>query len=129
MRFINCTPHEITIRDEEANNLAIVPSGHVPRVIMKYMPVTTHKIGETTVEVKKAFPVDVEGLPDPEKDVGYIVSAMVAQALPSRSDLFAPDTGPDAFRNERGHIIAVRRLLQYQEPEFDEIFLAEDSPS
>lgn len=56
----------------------------------------------------------VTGLPN---DCGpiYIVSGMVLDALSAsgskRNDVFAPDTGAGAVRDEAGRIVAVRRLV------------------
>lgn len=52
-------------------------------------------------------------LPEPKLDTIYIVSGMVLAALNgSRPDVYAPDIGPDAIRNDKGHIIAVIGLVQ-----------------
>lgn len=54
----------------------------------------------------------VTGLPDPQPGHAYIVSMMVAQALPDRADLLVPGTGPadEAIRQD-GQIVAVTRLI------------------
>jgi hypothetical protein len=50
----------------------------------------------------------VDGLPEPQDGVIFVVSGMVLDALGStRPDVVAPDTGADAIRNEKGHIVAV----------------------
>lgn len=49
----------------------------------------------------------VEGLPEPEEDTIYIVSNLVAQAVPHREDVFFPD---DIVRDEQGNIIGCRAL-------------------
>jgi hypothetical protein len=49
----------------------------------------------------------VTGLPDPQPDTIYIVSAVVAQAVPDRPDVFIVD---DAVRDEQGRIIGARAL-------------------
>ena len=72
------------------------------------------------VRVRKAVfdPVSVDGLPDPVEGITFIVSGMVRDALSAlpawlqRPDVYAPDTGADAIRNEHGHIVAVRGLVQ-----------------
>ena len=51
----------------------------------------------------------VEGLPDPKPGVGYIVSQIVAQALPERRDLFFPG---DLLRDKDGNIIGYKNLCQ-----------------
>jgi hypothetical protein len=54
---------------------------------------------------------EVENLPAPIQGVIFIVSQIVASHV-KREDVFYPDTGPDALRDERGNIIAVRRLIR-----------------
>ena len=58
----------------------------------------------------------VEGLPEPQDGVVYIVSLLVASALQaagvSRPDVVCPGTGPQdgAVRDAQGHIVAVTRF-------------------
>jgi len=49
----------------------------------------------------------VSDLPDPQTDTIYVVSALVAQAVPDRPDVFIVD---DAVRDEQGRIIGARAL-------------------
>lgn len=51
----------------------------------------------------------VENLPEPQEGVVYVVSALVAQAVPDREDVFIPD---DTVRDEQGRIIGVRALAR-----------------
>lgn len=54
----------------------------------------------------------ITGLPDPQAGQYYIVSMMVAQALPDRADLLVPGTGPaDEAIRDNGQIVAVTRLI------------------
>jgi len=59
------------------------------------VPITATKFGE------------VEGLPVPEDGTIYIVSQLVAQAVPDREDVFFPD---DVVRDSLGNIIGCRAL-------------------
>jgi phenylacetate-coenzyme A ligase PaaK-like adenylate-forming protein len=52
---------------------------------------------------------DVTGLP--EDGTPCIVSAMVIGAVQGRANTYAPDTGATAIRNDKGHIVAVTRLV------------------
>jgi hypothetical protein len=54
-----------------------------------------------------------EGIPPESEGIAYIVSGMVIDALAGTriKDVFAPDTGIDAVRNEKGHIVAVQGLV------------------
>ena len=125
--LVNLTPHAVVLRNEKYLSLdvTIPPSGTVARV--------TSTPGEVTMEAVSAVEADgcfscfsfdvagptvfgaVEGLPPPSPGKGYIVSALVGAALAgSRPDVFMPGTGPadGAVRNEKGHIVAVTRLVR-----------------
>ena len=105
MNIINLTPHAITIDgigNFESQGLARVQA--------------IREVAENTQNgiriIKQSFG-EVEGLPTPQEGTIYIVSGMVLSALQgSRTDVFAPDTGADAIRNDKGHIVAVRGLVQ-----------------
>lgn len=139
-KIINLTPHAVVVEAvrprayEDGSDgpcrVVIPPSGTVARVVERPVDGTTFR---ASLEVDGCWvqvlgPTDygpVEGLP-PEEFGGplYLVSALVAAAvrahvpthgyLPGyreRRDLLVPDTGPDsAVRDERGQIVAVRRL-------------------
>lgn len=112
MTIINLTPHAVTVRLGE-KTIEFPPSGQIARVGVEYAPA-----GEVAgIPVVRATIGAVEGLPDPAEGVLYIVSAMVAQALPNRHDLIAPDTGAGAVRDEAGRIVAVTRFVRYDVPE------------
>jgi len=58
---------------------------------------------------------EIEGLPDPQPGVVYIVSMVVRQAAQAqgRTDVVSPDTSPQgAIRDEQGRIIAVRGFVR-----------------
>ena len=60
-------------------------------------------------EYKQEFG-EIEGLPEPEEEVRYVVSAIVLSAAKAagRTDCVAPATGhPDVVRNDKGHIVSV----------------------
>jgi hypothetical protein len=103
--MINLTPHAITLisQDEE---ITIEPSGTVARVSM-----TEEVIGAWgEMPVIRRVAGAVTGLPTDGR--ACIVSAMVLAALPAGTEgVFAPDTGPTAVRNDKGHVVAVTRLV------------------
>ena len=110
--FINCTPHHLTI-----NGIGeLPPSGILPRVSAEYL--TDHAINGVRVRQKVYGVGTVTGLPYPVEGLTFIVSGRVRDALSAlptllqRPDVYAPDTGADAVRNEQGHIVAVRGLVQ-----------------
>lgn len=115
MEFVNLTPHPITLRTFEGDlivDLTVAPSGQVARVAQ--FP--------SEVIVLAGFPVPVvtaprfgavEGLPEPEGGVAYIVSGLVLAHTSDRGDVFAPATGPgdNPVRDADGRIVAVTRLV------------------
>ena len=104
MRIINLTPHSITFVDDVGNTvLTVEPSGQVARC-----SVAREKIGMIGgIPVNKSRFGEVENLPEPEEGTIYIVSALTAQAVPERDDVFITD---DAVRDEQGRVIGCRAL-------------------
>ena len=109
-KFVNLTPHPITLRGEGGDQV-IQPSGEVARVSQT----PGEEIGAVNGIPVYSAPVTgaVEGLPQPQDDTVYIVSGMVLAHCQGREDVFGPGTGPKdgAVRNEKGHIVAVTRLI------------------
>ena len=96
MNYINCTPHAIALNDGRTFD----PSGSVARVSSSFTTIVN--------DVCSVVYGEIEGLPAPQKDTIYIVSAMVLSANSTRTDLVAPASGhPDTIRNEKGHIVSV----------------------
>jgi len=115
MKLINLTPHTINIINEEGKEFSIPPSGQVMRVsqeLYRTAPLYT-SIGPVDTWVFEGFK-KVE-LPPREGGKIYLVSLPTLIALKAqgvrRPDIVAPDTGKGAVRNEKGQVIAVRRLL------------------
>lgn len=109
MKFVNLTPHAITVRLADGTDRTFAPSGTVARVA------TTPGVDLPDADGIPCRSAqtwgEVEGLPAPADDTVLIVSALVLVRV-SRQDVFAPDTGSDAIRNDKGQIVAVRRLLR-----------------
>lgn len=108
MTIINCTPHPIVVELEDGSRRTFEASGIVPRVSSKTVdcdPIDGIPISQTVLG-------EVENLPDAEDGVFLIVSAFVQTAAPGRKDLLRPDTGPDCIRDDKGRILAVRRLTR-----------------
>lgn len=97
--LINLTPHAINIIDGPT----LPPSGTVARCAVTRQQVGT--VDGVTVNSTRFGAVD--GLPAPAAGTYYIVSALVAQACPDRTDLLITD---DAVRDDAGKIIGCRAL-------------------
>lgn len=100
--FVNLTPHDIAIITESGNSV-FPATGKVARV-----KVESKEVGRVAgIPVMKNFYSDVEGLPDPEKGTYYLVSKIVADAVPDRDDVLIPN---DSVRDENGRIIGCRNF-------------------
>ena len=103
INIINLTPHEVNIILENGNIINIPASGTIARCKVERqiinningIPITQTKFGE------------IEDLPDPQPNTIYIVSSLVAQAVPHRTDVFIPD---DCVRDDQGKITGCRSL-------------------
>lgn len=111
VNFVNLTLHAIVLRTPSGEDITIPPSGIVARV--------ASTPGREWNEVESPVPIftapswgAVQNLPAPVSGTIYIVSGMVAAHM-TREDVVSPGTGPDdgAIRNEKGHIVAVTRLI------------------
>lgn len=120
MKLVNLTPHTVTIVDSQGKKLSIPPEGVVPRV----QELHPH-VGELNYEgvqiplVRAVYPDGqaVQGLPEPQPGVLLLVSRMVFDACPNRTDLAVPDTSPGSvIRDEAGRITGVRQLIVRQVP-------------
>ena len=98
--IINVTPHDITIVMDGATR-TFPRTGQVARVSQSETIVGSID-GIPVTEVVFGTPVDI---PDPAPNTVFIVSRIVAAAMPDRDDFVIP--GP-AVRNEEGVIIGAR---------------------
>ena len=97
LKFINATPHEIALNNGEI----FEPSGILPRVSQEISEFDGDGIAVQSFG-------EVEGLPEAEPGVVYIVSSLVLSACKDRTDLVAPATNHElTIRNEKGHIVSV----------------------
>lgn len=104
MKIINLTPHAINFLREDNSVLATIePSGTIARAAQ-----TRERVSEVNgIVVNQCSYGAVTGLPDPQPETIYLVSALTAQACRNRSDVFIVD---DAVRNESGQIIGCRAI-------------------
>lgn len=97
-KIINLTPHTVNIGD-----IVLHPSGTIARA--KEEVEVVGNINGIDI-VRKRF-TDVVDLPDYQDGVYYVVSLIVAQALPERKDLLCPG---EQIRDEQGRIIGCKNL-------------------
>lgn len=104
MTIINLTPHAINfLREDNSVLVTVEPSGTIARASQ-----TRERVSEVNgIPVNQCSYGAVTGLPDPQPETIYLVSALTAQACRNRSDVFIVD---DAVRNESGQIIGCRAI-------------------
>lgn len=96
--IINKTPHDITILDDAGDVKVLYPPKGEPARVKQ----STSRIGEISgVPISHSDFGDVYNLPEPTQGTYYIVSKMVAEALPEREDLIFPN---ELVRDEKGMI-------------------------
>lgn len=101
---INLTPHEITVARGGVTR-TLPASGHVARVS------TTHRDLQRTVlgaPVKTTTHGAVEGLPDAQEGVTFVVSGLVRAALTGRPDVVSPGA---LLRDEAGRVIGCAEFI------------------
>jgi len=102
MQFINLTPHSINVYLNGQWN-EYPASGQLARCAQE-----TEQRGEIN-----GIPVElntfgaVEGLPQPQEGIAYIVSSLVLSRVPERADVFAP---ANPIRDDNGQIIGCAGL-------------------
>ncbi len=109
MNIVNLTPHVLNFMPQGPDGpvVTIPPSGQVARCAVNRVQVDTITVNGITVPVNQTQFGEVSDLPDPQPDTIYVVSALVAQAVPDRQDVFIVD---DTVRDEQGRIIGARAL-------------------
>jgi hypothetical protein len=105
--MINLTPHSITVRLPDGSERVYPPSGTVARV-------TTYETSAADIDgIKTAYrrTGKVENLSLPVTQA-VLVSGMVLAELTGVDNVYAPDTGSTAIRDDRGQVVAVTRLIR-----------------
>jgi hypothetical protein len=105
--MLNLTPHSITVRLPDGTERVYPPSGTVARVV-------TFETSAADLDgIKTAYrrTGNVEGLTLPLTGP-VLVSGMVLAELSGADNVFAPDSGSSAIRDERGQVVAVTRLIR-----------------
>lgn len=106
-KIVNLTPHTINFVGKDNTIVATIPSSGVARAAQRREIVDTIVANGITLPIARCTYGDVQGLPEPMDDTIYIVSAITAQAVPTRPDVFIVD---DSVRDENGRIIGVRGI-------------------
>lgn len=104
MKFMNLTPHAVSIEQEDGAICQIPASGELARCSQSTEKVTVID----GIAVTRVTLGEVQGLPAPQKGTVYIVSRIIAEAVKGkRDDVLIP--GP-AIRDDEGRIIGAKGL-------------------
>jgi len=118
--WCNLTPHPITLVISETPPKTMYDTLNVICVVFPATgQVARVEFGLPQAQIIDGFrihdTVPIKGiisLPEPKPNVMLLVSALVREQLrgSGRTDVFSPDTGTTALRNEKGGVFAVRAL-------------------
>jgi hypothetical protein len=111
MRLVNLTAHKVTLVTPDGD-LTIEPSGQVARVSEIYSHIDEIEVGEAKLPFGHVSYSAIEGLPDPEPGVLYIVSRPVAERATDRNDLVVPYR---LVRDEAGAVVGAAGLARIVE--------------
>jgi hypothetical protein len=107
VEIINYTPHTLNIFSADKTEIILqiphAPDNQIPRV--KEVANHAGEINEIPVISKKYL--GTENLPESRENCYLIVSLLVLQANPGRTDLICPDTGAGAVRDNAGNLLGV----------------------
>lgn len=104
MIFVNLTPHEVNVVKTDGTIVSFPPSTVPARVGQTFIQFDT--IDGIRMYVSKLD--KVTALPKPEKNVIYIVSAMVKERESCRNDLVSPG---NLIRDEKGRVIGCEGFI------------------
>lgn len=107
MNLVNLTPHPVIVYDANGDTLLLtIPSSGEARCAQVRELVGTCEYNGVEVPLYSTSFGQVSGVPDPQYDTLYIVSALTAQALlGQRDDLVIPD---NMVRNSTGQVVGCR---------------------
>jgi hypothetical protein len=108
MLVVNLTPHPITLAQGD-RTVTVPPCGTVARVATTEVEVGHVDVDGLDIPVLNLQFGQVEDLPAPREGVLYLVSALVGQACPDRTDVVSPGR---LIRDDQGRVVAAAALVR-----------------
>lgn len=100
----NLTPHTLNLVLPDGSVKAVPPSGQVARCAS-----TSSQAGEFDgIPLSKTTFGQVQDLPEPQDGTLFVVSALVRQAVPHRTDVASPG---DLVRDADGNVVGCKGLI------------------
>ncbi len=128
IKFVNLNPHPMRLRLNVANLAAEPDSTDIVVEPRRGADGKPQPARVSTTPGGSLVPIDgmaafdrtaygaVDGLPEPQPDTIYLVSALIAgrPEIAGRDDVFVPGTGPKdgTVRDANGHVYAVTRIIK-----------------
>ena len=110
VNVVNKMKHDFTLK--VCDEIRVYPPEGEPAHVEELLTeIHTLEIDGVTVPVMAREFGKVEHLPAPVPGTIYIVPSLVLMACSERTDLFAPDSGESAERNEKKHVLSVCQLI------------------
>lgn len=114
--FVNLTPHQVTLVDDQGQVLLVVEPEQTPARCSSQRHVVDTIHG---VQVNRTVFGETTGLPEYEFGAFLIVSRIVAEANPQRVDLIIPD---ETVRDAAGQIVGCKSFATCASPKAWEDF-------
>ena len=108
IKVVNCTPHDVNLITEKGN-ITFPRSGIIPRLTEQQVKINSINSNGIEIDIMKKSFLEPEGLPEPQENTIFIVSALVAGAAKDRDDLVIPN---DTIRDDQGRIIGCKNLAR-----------------
>ena len=114
LQIVNLTPHDVILRCSDGSQTVLLRSENPARVEVRHFQTGTVMIDGCPIPLVDVTASHVADLPARRPGTGYLVSRMVAEALPGRRDLFFPE---DLVRDQDGNVIGCEKLGRPASPE------------
>ncbi len=106
-RIVNLTGNDITILGNYRQIVAMIPRSGKTATICFEREIIRQVNGKIPIVRIPSEMIRIEGIPDPEPGVLYVVSSVIAQHL-KRPDVVSPDTAPGGVVRVNGRLVGVR---------------------
>jgi len=109
MKFLNLTPHALSIETKDGRMITVPQSGQIARLAVTREPRADLQIGNDVFAISRSTFGAITGLPDAQAGVVLVVSALVAEQA-KRSDVVSVG---ELIRDAAGAVIGARGLCSY----------------
>tara|TARA_R110000868_G_scaffold350145_1_gene611389 strand:- start:269 stop:646 length:378 start_codon:yes stop_codon:yes gene_type:complete len=111
MKFQNLTPHSLAIESKDGRIITVPPSGIVARLAVTREARPVFVVNGDVFCVSRPTLGAITGLPNPEKGMLFVCSALVAEQA-KRTDVVSVG---ELLRDANGAVVGARGLCSYAE--------------